>query len=110
MSEADPDLNTALLLGEIRGQLRELIHTGNNNASKIDAMATRIGALELAIAKYDALSGDIATLKGQVAPLVELRQQQKGALNLFEWFVRNWPAVIGFVLLVGLILRSNGRI
>lgn len=46
MSEQEP--NSLLLLGEIRGQLRELIHTGNNNSAKIDALTMRIGALERA--------------------------------------------------------------
>jgi hypothetical protein len=44
MSAEDP--NQLLLLGEIRGQLRELIHTGNNTAAKIDALALRVSALE----------------------------------------------------------------
>ena len=44
MSEPDP--NALLLLGEIRGQLRELIHTGNNNSAKLDALAIRVSALE----------------------------------------------------------------
>ena len=35
-----------LILGEIRGQLRELIHSGNNNSQKLDALALRVAALE----------------------------------------------------------------
>jgi hypothetical protein len=38
--------NALLLLGEIRGQLRELIHSTNNNASKLDALAIRVSTLE----------------------------------------------------------------
>lgn len=45
MSE-QTDPNTLLLLGEIRGQLRELIHTGNNNSAKLDALGLRVQALE----------------------------------------------------------------
>lgn len=44
MAENDP--NTLLLLGEIRGQLRELIHNSNNNSQKLDALAIRVTALE----------------------------------------------------------------
>ncbi|HEU4804204.1 MAG TPA: hypothetical protein VFS91_00085 [Nitrobacter sp.] len=44
MSEQDP--NALLLLGEIRGQLRELIHSTNNNATKLDALSLRVSALE----------------------------------------------------------------
>lgn len=44
MSDADP--NSLLLLGEIRGQLRELIHTSNNNAMELKALTLRVGLLE----------------------------------------------------------------
>ena len=40
------DTGIALLLGEIRGQMRELIHSTNNAGMKIDALAARVSALE----------------------------------------------------------------
>lgn len=44
MSDQEP--STLLLLGEIRGQLRELVHSSNNNSAKLDALAIRVSALE----------------------------------------------------------------
>ena len=40
------DTGIALLLGEIRGQMRELIHSTNTAGMKIDALAARVSALE----------------------------------------------------------------
>lgn len=40
------DTGIALLLGEIKGQMRELIHSINLAAQKIDALAARVSALE----------------------------------------------------------------
>ena len=40
------DTGIALLLGEIRGQMRELIHSTNTTGMKIDALAARVSALE----------------------------------------------------------------
>jgi len=40
------DTGIALLLGEIRGQMRELIHSTNATGMKIDALAARVSALE----------------------------------------------------------------
>lgn len=40
------DANAMLMLGEIRGQLRELIHTSNNLAQTVSAMGSRLAALE----------------------------------------------------------------
>lgn len=51
---ADPD--TAMMLGEMRGQLRELIHQQNNQVMKGDAMADKLG-------KLAAIPDDIAEIK-----------------------------------------------
>jgi hypothetical protein len=51
------DPNTLLLLGEIRGQLRELIHTGNNNSTKLDALGIRVAALEGERSRREGASG-----------------------------------------------------
>lgn len=44
----EPQMETgiALLLGEIKGQMRELIHTSNNVSTKLDGLALRVAALE----------------------------------------------------------------
>lgn len=59
---AEPDVNTAMILGEIRGQLRELIHTGNNNAMKLDALGTRVMQLEAKDSRRDGATGVIQAL------------------------------------------------
>lgn len=60
MSELDT--NTAMILGEIRGQLRELIHTGNNNAQKLDALGMRVMTLESERSRRDGASGLMAAI------------------------------------------------
>ena len=40
------DTGIILLLGEIRGQMRELIQSSNSTGIKIDALAARVSALE----------------------------------------------------------------
>ncbi len=58
----EPDINTAMILGEIRGQLRELIHTGNNNAAKLDALGLRVMTLESERSRRDGASGVMSAL------------------------------------------------
>ena len=58
----EPDINTAMILGEIRGQLRELIHTGNNTSAKLDGLAVRVGKLETLDARREGASGVMASL------------------------------------------------
>jgi len=50
-ADAPPDLinlaDLALVLGEIRGQLRELVQGTANVSQKLDALALRVAALEV---------------------------------------------------------------
>ncbi len=59
---SEPDVNTAMILGEIRGQLRELIHTGNNNATKLDAIGNRVTALESERSRRDGANGLLSAI------------------------------------------------
>lgn len=54
--------NALLLLGEIRGQLRELIHSTNNTNMKVDALSLRVSALEGAEQRREGASGVISTI------------------------------------------------
>jgi hypothetical protein len=49
-TDAPPDLanlaDLALVLGEIRGQLRELVHGSASVSQKLDALTLRVAALE----------------------------------------------------------------
>lgn len=54
--------NSLLLLGEIRGQLRELIHSSNNNGQKIEALTTRVLALEAEYQRRQGAQGVVAAI------------------------------------------------
>jgi hypothetical protein len=62
MSGDQLESNSLLLLGEIRGQLRELIHTSNNTGLKLDALAARVAALEAADNRRQGASGLMAMI------------------------------------------------
>jgi hypothetical protein len=86
---SDPtEPNALLLLGEIRGQLRELIHTGNNNAAKIDALANRLGAVEVIASKFEA----IEHLGSRIAKLEQAHDRQEGASGLWKTMLHS-PAL-----------------
>jgi hypothetical protein len=52
----------ALLLGEIKGQMRELIHSTNSAGQKIDALALRVSALEAEHQRRQGASSVLAAL------------------------------------------------
>ena len=73
----DPsDPNALLLLGEIRGQLRELIHSSNNNAAKLDALSLRVGALEAD------------------------KHRRQGAVSSIEWLAKFGPWLLSVALAI----------
>jgi hypothetical protein len=45
------------MLGQIQGQLRELIHSSNNNGQKLEALSHRVAALEAKDQRRDGAVG-----------------------------------------------------
>jgi Tfp pilus assembly protein PilN len=97
------DASHAMILGEMRGQLRELVHGQNNLSAKVDGLSREVITLT-------ALAADMADLKMRLKVIEERNSQQRGAVNLVEWLVKNWPGMLGFVLLLAILLRAQGKL
>ena len=102
-TSAGDDSGHALILGEMRGQLREVVHGLNNLSGKFDGLSREVIGL-------GPLAGDIVDLKARVLKLEDERSRRAGAVGLVEWIIRHWPGVLGFLLLCGIVLRSNGKL
>lgn len=97
------DSSHAMILGEMRGQLRELVHSQNNLSAKFDGLTREVITLT-------ALATDIADMKLRLKVLEERGQQQRGAASLVDWVFKNWPGIVGFIALIVVILRDQGKI
>lgn len=102
-SEDAAAASQAMILGEMRGQLRELVHGQNNLSAKVDGLSREVITLT-------ALAADMADMKLRLKVLEERGLQQKGAANLVEWLMRNWPGIIGFLALIAVLLRTEGKL
>jgi hypothetical protein len=102
-SQIEDSSTHAMILGEMRGQLRELVHSQNNLSAKFDGLSREVIGLA-------PLATDIADMKLRLKVLEERGQQQRGAASLIDWAFRNWPGVVGFVVLLGFILKSQGKL
>jgi hypothetical protein len=111
MSEpTQQDISLAVMVGEMRGQLREVVHSVKDVSGKIDGLAREVMALGPLGREIAELRADIVLAKTEIDALKSDRDQRKGAVGLIEWSIRHWPGVAGFILLVGILLRSEGKL
>lgn len=100
---ADQPENVAFAIGEIRGQMREIIHTMNNTASKVDAIGEKV---ILAAALPEAVNALVI----RVASLEADRNRRDGATGVIGAVMKS-PA---FGWIVGgattLFLALTGRL
>lgn len=71
-----PDSSNDMILGEMRGQLREVVHSVNNLSQNVTALTREVAGL-------GTLAVDVATLKIDIAALKEDRNRREGASGVF---------------------------
>lgn len=85
MTDLSNPQSTELMLGEIRGQLRELIHNQNNTAQKLDG-------LTLLVIEMKALPAEVSALKSRVAILETESNRRDGAFGVIGMILKS-PAM-----------------
>jgi hypothetical protein len=113
-SDVPEDTTHAMILGEMRGQLREVVHGLNNLSGKFDGLSREViglaGLAKDVIEIKTQLAQETKDLRDEIDKLKSERDQRTGAANLVTWGFKNWPGVVGFIVLLGIILRSNGKL
>lgn len=69
---------------------------------RIEASETKEAVIKVD-ARVDELDDRVTVLEA-----AELRRD--GALRLTNWTLRNWPAIIGYIVLAAIVLFANGRL
>lgn len=115
------DTSHSMILGEMRGQLREVVHSLANLSGKFDGLSREViglGSLAQSVVELRAahtndlklMQDQLADLRAEVIDLKSERDKRTGAANLINWTFKNWPGVVGFVALIAVILRSQGKL
>ena len=102
--QTDAPDNSLLLLGEMRGQLRELIHKMNNREQKDEAVARTLAKLEDVPDRLERIETRITTLESDKSR----RDGERGAMT---WFVRSplFAWLIGGAVTVWALLKGYGQ-
>lgn len=102
-------------IGRISGQVEALDrythereHGINNLAQKVEGLGTRITRDIAAV--EGRIEGRIKAMDDRLLALERARERRDGALGLADWFFKNYPAVIGYVVLLFVVLKTTGRI
>lgn len=74
----------AIILGELRGQVKELIHSVNNLHSKVDGMGEKVMAVTFLANDIGELKGKTAQLDTRLAVQEALNNQSKGAKDIIS--------------------------
>lgn len=100
---ADQPENVAFAIGEIRGQLRELVHSVNNTALKVDAIGEKV---ILAAALPEVVNG----LAARISALETDRNRREGATGIISAVMRS--PTLGWIVggLTTIWLAVTGRL
>ena len=83
--DAVVDPTVAMILGEVRGQLREIIHTMNNERAKQDELARTLS-------KLDGVPDRLEKIERRLADLEVLRHRRDGASGVIVAVMKS-PAI-----------------
>lgn len=81
----------ALMLGEMRGQLRELVHQVANLAQKFEDVAKTVDGSKHIPGLISENKTEIETLKARVTKLETSESERRGAIGLSAWIFKTVP-------------------
>jgi hypothetical protein len=90
---SEPLDTTGMMLGELKGQMRELIHNVNNMAMKLDGLSEKvIGAQDL--------PAKVAEIDRRVTDLEIDKNRRDGAMGFGGWLLKS--PLVGWLAMVAL--------
>jgi hypothetical protein len=92
---AAPDISNDMILGELRGQVRELVHGVNNLSGKFDALTREVIAL-------GPIAADIQKLKSDVEELKTAGNRQLGAVATITTILHS-PVLLSIIMFAGIV-------
>lgn len=96
MTDTGDIQSLAVAVGEIRGQVREIVHSTNNISTKVDALGEKVLPLATQVVAF---SKDVEELKRRMSILEQEKHERDGASNVIGTIVKS-PA-LGWIVFVG---------
>jgi hypothetical protein len=103
-------VNQDMILGELRGQVRELVHSTNNLTMKMDGLTEKVVELGPIAAQIGELKTDAAAMKSDIAALKASQDKQTGAIAILREILHSPTVVWLFGAGSILYLYMSGRL
>lgn len=93
-------------------EMKRLGHQQDRQASSIEDVSNVVHSIDkrLAVIEANSLTRRVEVVEVDVQKLKEAEQRRQGAIGMVDWLGRNWPLVIGGVVLVGYGVVNNGGV
>lgn len=114
--KSEGDVSNLLILHALRTTSDALKRVGDQQdrqSKKIDNVLEGVHKLDtrMAVLEANTLAAQVEELKKDVDMLKEKEHQRMGAIGLFDWVSKSWPAILAFVgLAVYVIVNEIGGI
>ena len=118
-----PESHTRPLEIEVLRQITDALNRAADRGDRTEAKLDEIGKIlhkvdnRLTVIETNSLEREvernrvaIASLDKRMLLLEATDYRRQGAMGLFEWLLKNWPGVLGFIALVVVIMQMTGRI
>jgi hypothetical protein len=92
-------------LRQITDNLRRLNDGQTKIVDSLHSMDARLIRIESA-----SVSAEVAELKGKVEVLEKDHHHRLGAKGFAEWMLRYGPTLAGFLILIVVVLKANGKL
>lgn len=97
------DMQTLIMaMGEVKGQVRELVHATNNNTQASNHMANSIAKLEM-------LPAEITDIKARLTALEIAENRRAGAMGFGGWIISVLPMSAVAAIVTGLFEFFRGK-
>lgn len=95
MTESSGSENVLLMIGEVRGQLRELVHTIANVAQQVQAVNSKLDATAGTHSIVESLSAASIGHEARITALELIEARRAGAMGLGTWIFKVAPWIFG---------------
>ena len=96
-------------LNERSDAMSTLITNQTDAINGVDKRLIRIESNQLD-GTVQKLANQVETSAKRIAALEADKNRRDGAIGIMEWLLKSWPALVGFIAMVLIVLQATGRI